>query len=284
MMKGLITMIKNLTPFAARKKLASEIRELSKNLATNTIALGQKLKDARDTFQPVKGRGAQFSRPGWSQWYKKETGLSQASVYNLILIADKFASTRVDSWKAGNKILGFLARPSTPEKARQEIIGRLDKGETVTAREAEAIAERVRAGQGITKKEIGKVSAFFGGDKNLPKPQQAKAEARKTGTLVLASDGYYYTPATDEQLATGKKQTQIVFGVKRAVEMLCSVDMTPHQFLDYAPDFLLWTDKNERDDVAKAAKWLSALAAAWEMRADKITAQIEQRAEERSVS
>jgi hypothetical protein len=264
-----------------RAKLATQIRELTKNIAVNSIELGLKLRAAKDTFPTVnKGPRKHRGRPGWKQWAKNETGLSISSINTMIRIADQFGSnTTVPGWKIGLKVLRLLSAPGVSNSARLEVVGRVEKGETITEKEARAIVEKVNTGRGITKKEIGKVSSFYGTDKQLPKPRDARKQARDSGMLVLASDGYYYTPATDDQIQLGERQRHLVFGMRRAVEMLASINMTPHQFIDFAPDYILPTDDEERKQVREAAKWLNAFAIAWEIKADLIEKQIRERAE-----
>lgn len=265
-----------------RNILAKEIRELTKDVAVNSIEMGRKLLTAQKTFPPKKGgHGGTPSRPGWEDWCKKEVGLSKDMVKRLIQIAKKFPVGTAIPTGASRNVLRLLASSATTPEAHKTIVDKLDKGETVTEAEAKEIVHKVNRGQGITKKEIGKVSSFYGTDKTLPKPKEARKEARDTGMLVLASDGYYYTPATDDQIKMGEKQRHLVFGMRRAVEMLASIDMTPHQFIDFAPDYILPTEDDERRNVREAAKWLNAFAAAWEIKADTIKQQIEQRVAER---
>jgi hypothetical protein len=264
-----------------RAKLAVEIRKLVKDIAVNSVKLGLKLIDARDTFPTTnKGPNKHRGRPGWRQWVKDEAGLSVSTVNILIRVATKFGSnSTLSNWKVSGRVLKLLSSPNVSNSTRLEVVGRIEKGETISEKEAKAIVAKVNEGRGITKKEIGKVSSFYGTDRQLPKPADARKQARDSGLLVLASDGYYYTPATDDQIKMGERQRHLVFGMRRAVEMLASIEMTPHQFIDFAPDYILPTEEEDRKNVRAAAKWLNAFATAWEIKADIIEQQIQQRAE-----
>jgi hypothetical protein len=89
---------------------------------------------------------------------------------------------------AGYKILEFLARETTPKAGRKEIMRRLKEGERVSRKRAKKIA-----------------------DKHRPKPKQAAKLARETGKPVLASDGYIYLGATDEQARKADERRTVVF-------------------------------------------------------------------------
>jgi len=58
----------------------------------------------------------------------------------------------------------------------------------------------------------------------------------------------------------------VVYSVRRAVECLASMELSPHQFLSFALPHQLWS----RDDkqIGVALKWLNALHTAWETRRD----------------
>jgi hypothetical protein len=263
-----------------RQDLAKEIRELTKNVALNSIEMGKKLKTARATFPVVKGKGAIRSRPGWEEWSTKETGLSIDTINRLIKAAEQFHATPTGvSWKTGKAVLRLLVPKNVPQEAKKQIIDKLDKGEKVTEAEAKEIISRATKG-GITKKEIEKISAFHADNAPpLPKPKEAKKEARDSGEFVLASDGYYYSPASDEAIEKHAKSLRLTCKVLRAVETLNTMEVTPHQFIDQAIFYMLWAD-NERA-VRNAAKWLDALATSWETSADKIKQKVATMREER---
>jgi hypothetical protein len=196
--------------------------------------------------------------------------MTMAMVDNFIRIAAKFSSKQVATWKASRTVLTVLAKPSLPEPARKEVVELLDSGKTVTEQEAKEIIARAANG-GITKKEIKKISAFHAENMPpLPKPKAAKKEARESGEFVLASDGYYYSPASDEDIMKHEKSLRMTCKVLRAVETLSTMEVTPHQFIDRAIFYMLWNDPKQKHMVRDAAKWLGALAVTWEAEADKI--------------
>ena len=178
-----------------RAALAIQIRALTKGVAVDSLAMGKKLKVARDTFPVVKGHGAQYSRPGWEAWEKKEVGLSMTMINHLINMGERFGKMSVVP-KVSRSVLITLAQPKVPEAAVREVTKRATTRK-VTEREAREIIGRATKG-GITKKEIKKISAFHAENAPpLPKPREAQKQARESGEFTLASDGYYYSPATN---------------------------------------------------------------------------------------
>jgi hypothetical protein len=97
----------------------------------------------------------------------------------------------------------------------------------------------------------------------LPKPKAARQKAREKDAMVLASDGYYYTGATDEQVKEAEDQLSLVYGLDRAVAHIASIDMTPAQFLKYAqhhqPNQIETAEDLAR--LERATEWLTELVA-----------------------
>lgn len=277
LMKGITTMTKKISDALTGKRdaLAQDIRELTKNVALNSIEMGKKLTTAQNTFPTVQGkRGGTPTRPGWDEWVKKETGLTRDMAARLIRIAKNIPARNALRSGASFRVLTILARDTIPPEARKTVTDKLDKGEKVTEAEAKEIISRATSG-GITKKEIKKISAFHAENAPpLPKPKEAKKQARENGEFVLASDGYYYSPATEEQIKKNENNLRMTCKVLRAVETLSHMEVTPHQFVDRAIFYMLWVDPKTEPTVREAAKWLDALATTWEMSADKIKQKI----------
>jgi len=276
MIKGIVKMTKKALAglFAKRAELAGQFRQLAQDWSKNTVEMGQTLAKAKETF-PKRGqnlRTPDFKGTGalWEHWVTKEAGISRAQADRLIQIAS-IAPAGAIGWRASKSVLKLIATSEVPKEAREHVIERLDKGEAVTAKDAKEIIDRVKHGKGITRKEIKKISSFMP-SKDLPKPKEARKQALETKSLVLASDGNFYTPATDAQIEVAKERRTLVFNVRRAVETLSTMKMTPKQFLDYAPETLLWVEDGEAVLVAKAAEWLDDLAECWEPMAKKLHA------------
>jgi hypothetical protein len=235
----------------ARAMHVERIRTLLVEWSKHTMELGQALKEARDTQFPLekvalgKYKRPVLARPGWRAWLKSEFGISEVWASKLIRIfekLDRYARSRGSErgLPIATKVLALLTQDATPESARFEIIERARRGERIVDSEARKI---------ITK--------------HYPKPTEAAKRARETGKLVLASDGFYYTGATKEEGARIDRRRRIVFGVRRAVATIASMELSPHQFLAYARPHQL-IEFNDDDQLERAAKWLNALTIAWQ--------------------
>jgi hypothetical protein len=239
MSKDQIT-VARLSNSTAREFRAKRIRELMVDLAKNTLTLGKELKEAQDEFPLEQTRGG-LARPGWKQWLKNDIGLSENHALTLIRIYSKLGA-RVQGLPASIKTLKLLCRDRTPESARQEIIGRIRKGERLSTKESRKIVT-----------------------KHYPKPAEANRIARETGRPTAASDGNIYFGASKEKAKALEERRSVVFAVRRAVEVLATMKVTPTQFLEYAlPHQLHKFDEHGR--LKRAAGWMNALNAAWERR------------------
>lgn len=223
-----------------RKARAERIRELLTDWSRQTLNIGKELKQTRDKFFPLtKTRGGK-ARIGWSKWLRHEFNMGERYATGLIRIFEKLGNKVSGTQIVDRFVLTMMARNSTTESARQEIIGRSKQGEHIGRDDAHKIIK-----------------------KHHPKPSEASKLARETGKPVLASDGYIYFGATKEQATEIEKRRSVVFGVRRCVDTLAAMEITPQQFLEYAlPHQLYQFDEGGRVD--RAARWLTALSAAWD--------------------
>lgn len=226
----------------ARERHARRIHDLMAKWSQHTMALGKELKEAQETF-PLE-RMIQKGRPvlvrlGWNQWLKAEFGITPQWANTLMHVHEKLSRYGDDLPMAGTVMIQ-LAKSATRESARREIVDRSRRGERITTREAKKI---------ITK--------------HLPKPSEANKQARATGKPVAASDGYIYFGANKEEASKIEQRRGVVFAVRRAIETLATMEVTPLQFLDYAlPHQLHKFDEGGR--LHRATKWLNALNDAWD--------------------
>jgi ATPase family protein associated with various cellular activities (AAA) len=136
-----------------RDASAKRIRQLTKQWTENTVELGLEFKKVRDTF-PVAGQdhdvGAPTSsasdhtkRPGWHDWIKKNTAWSHQQVSGFIRVADKFGGRKLPA-NISHAVLEYLARECVSEEAREEVLNRAGKGETIGRTQAQEIARQTR--------------------------------------------------------------------------------------------------------------------------------------------
>jgi len=97
----------------------------------------------------------------------------------------------------------------------------------------------------------------------LPTPSEAKRIARETHTIQFASDGKMYTGASDEAIKEAGDRRSIVFGARRAIDILANMPKSPQDFLAYAQPHQLWTPE-EQHLLAHARQWLNGLVDCWQ--------------------
>ena len=229
-----------------REMHAKRIRELVVNLAEHAVELGKRLKEVRDTFPLMdcrvgKQKQRRKARVGWKAWLKAEVHMSETHAQRLIRVYDKL-SPRVKGLPLGMKVLDYLAQKDVPAAARYEIIGRAEKGEKFNVKQAKNVVVR-----------------------HYPKPMEANKIARETGKPTLASDGFIYFGASKAEAKVINDRRGVVFAVRRAITTLSAMQISPHQFLQYAlPHQLLKID--DHGEVVKAADWMNAFRTAWQHR------------------
>lgn len=213
---------------------AKRIHKLLEAWADNTIELGTELKAARDQFPRVGTR-----RPGWKNWVKSEAGISVDHAYNLIRVADKFGGRQLPKG-VSREIMRYLTVKKVPESAETEIISRIGKGETISKRHAQKIIKEHR----------------------FPKPTEANKQAKETGQPVQASDGYIYFGTSKADAQAGEDRRTVVYGVRRAIETLAEIELTPLNFIKFMLPHQRW-DHTEEKQIEKAREWLNELAKEW---------------------
>lgn len=229
-----------------REARAKRIKELANQWAENTIDLGKELRSAQETFPLVNVKGGVNRRDGWANWLKTEIGFSEDHASKLIRIAETFDRNSGGTLVATSfKVLEYLSRRHITQEERAEVTERIQGGEKIGLGKAETIVEAIRT--------------------NAPKPEEARKIAKETGKPTLARDGNIYLGASKEQEKQSEARREMVFGVRRAIEALAGVGVTPKQFLKQALPHQLWT-VDEEHVLDKALDWMSDLKSAWDER------------------
>lgn len=223
-----------------REAAAKRIKELMRTWTANTLALAAELASAAETFPLNPKKLMRAERPGFAKWAKQELGLSPGQTTSLLQIHKKFGLRQGEVRLAGN-VMAFLSKPTVPESARQEALGRAERGEHVGRGDAKKIAKA----------------------HSLPTPKAANQEAKEEGRPVLASDGYIYFGTDPGRAKEGEDRRTMVYGVRKALDTLGNIHLTGRQFLDYALPHQLW-DEDEAKIIKQALRWLEGLNAAWD--------------------
>jgi hypothetical protein len=227
----------NIAPILDQR--AKKIRELMQDAIGNMLAVGAELKIARDSFDV----GPKGKRMGWAKWLKTEFGISESWSGKLIRAHDKFGHLGTAGHKLPSlKVLNFLSHDHVPDEARKEVIKRVRKGEKIGRDKAKEIA-----------------------NKHRPSPKKAIEIASKTGKAIVASDGYLYMGASEEELKKADLRRTVIYAVRDAVETIAKLNLTPVQFLGFAHAHQLWKRGKNDHEITDAIKWLTNLERAWKM-------------------
>jgi hypothetical protein len=114
---------------------AAEIKRLGQRAADDVIEIGRRLTECKR----LVGHG------NWLSWLEQEFGWSDETARKYMRCFD-FARDRKfqPSWNMANSALQLLARPSTPEDARDEIVARAKAGEPISAKAVRSVAAQVQ--------------------------------------------------------------------------------------------------------------------------------------------
>jgi hypothetical protein len=221
-----------------REAPAERIKQLMLTWTHNTLALAAELTKAASTF-PVDARGRLL---GFQAWAHGATGLSKTQIHMLLQVHKKFGVRSVEP-RLAQHVMIMLSHKNVPESARQEALKRAEAGEHV--------------GAGTAKKII-KVHKH-------PPPKTANQQAKEEGRPVLASDGYIYFGTDPGRAKEGEDRRTMVYGVRKALEVLGNIHLTGRQFLNYALPHQLWSEE-EAKIIKQALRWVTDLDQAWASR------------------
>jgi hypothetical protein len=133
---------------ASKLKLLSEhaveIRTLGQRVAADVVEIGRRLTECKK----LAGHG------NWLPWLEREFGWSDETARKFMR-AYEFARRHKfqQGWNMSNSALHLLAKPSTPEAARDEIMARAQAGERISKREVKDAAAQGRALAAIAMRE-----------------------------------------------------------------------------------------------------------------------------------
>lgn len=111
---------------------ASVIRALGKRMARDIIEIGRLLVECKERV----GHGA------WLPWLEREFRWSDKTAENFMNVASKFET--VSNLSIDARSLYLLARPSTPDELRDEVIERAANGEAISHKEVARLIDEAR--------------------------------------------------------------------------------------------------------------------------------------------
>jgi hypothetical protein len=120
-------------------KHAVEIRKLGRRAAADIIKIGRRLTECKKFV----GHG------NWLPWLEREFGWSDETARKFMR-AYEFARRckSQQGWNMANSALHLLAKPSTPEAARDEFVARAQAGVPISAKAVRDFVAQARASRG----------------------------------------------------------------------------------------------------------------------------------------
>jgi Protein of unknown function (DUF3102) len=114
--------------------IAKEIETLQAN---TILHVAQRLAEARDIFKYRRDEG------GFGGWVECRLRYSRDRAYNLLHVHERFGGQSVELFDAfAPTVLYLLAKPSTPESARGEVLDRAAAGKSVSVAEAREVVRK----------------------------------------------------------------------------------------------------------------------------------------------
>jgi Protein of unknown function (DUF3102) len=107
---------------------AAVIRALGKRVIGDVIEIGRRLTEAKK----IAGHG------NWLPWLEREFGGSDDTALNYMNLAEMVKSRTVRDLSLPIKSLYLIAKPSTPDEARTEVIKRAESGEKLSVKDVQA--------------------------------------------------------------------------------------------------------------------------------------------------
>jgi Protein of unknown function (DUF3102) len=120
---------------------AAVIRALGKRVIGDVIEIGRRLTEAK-----IAGHG------NWLPWLEREFGWSDDTALNYMNLAEMAKSRTVRDLSLPIKSLYLIAKPSTPDEARTEVIKRVESGEKLSVKDVQAIVDNTKGRKQPTSK------------------------------------------------------------------------------------------------------------------------------------
>jgi ParB-like chromosome segregation protein Spo0J len=123
---------------------AAVIRALGKRVIGDVIEMGRRLTDAKK----IAGHG------GWLPWLDREFGWSDDTARKLMQVSELAESRNLRDLNLPISGLYLLAAPSTPGEVRQDVIERIENGESLSVKHIKELIDEARSKQDIETAEL----------------------------------------------------------------------------------------------------------------------------------
>lgn len=160
------TAIANL-PEKRLEKIAKEVSKLSTSMVKDAWRIGTLLNEARE----LCGSDLEFGR--FRAEFIEPLGISRRTAARMAQMARAFDSEAALPDNVNLSVLYILTSPSTSPRAQDAVLERIEKGETVSTRDAEFIVANVRNATRRARKD------------RVMDPREAAARARRRAPVVV---------------------------------------------------------------------------------------------------
>lgn len=263
------------------KEHADAIRILAKQTAEGILEIGKRLVEVRELLP----------HGDWLPWLEKELGWTRQTACNFINAYEKFKCQNFGHLQIDVSALYRLSAPNLPEPIFNEAVAKAKDGERVTHQYVDNlkkqhtdvtenappnIVEAMDGGEvnvseaayvvqhipqenqpSLTVSDIRKAAkeAALDGVK-LPTPSEAREISRRTGEMVVGSDGKYHVYTTPEQ----DKECHEWRNFIRSLETLAVIDLPPEKMCEIVPS---WQQENITEKLPVVYQWLSQFNQYW---------------------
>ncbi len=237
-------MDKDTAKFAETK--AVEIWERHDQMVSDWVGNANSLNAVRGRCVQGRDKKGQFNSEAdtFLQWVKGETPYTPKQVASM-LHALKSLPTDARA-TVGHRVMNRLTAGDIDETVVSTVLER--DGDPVSFREAAKINRAAREmDSGAT----------------LPTPVKANEIARDTGKPQVANDGRLYLGLPPEEVAKGKAENKLDFGIIDGVAFFSSIQISPEEWLKQDSSALQEWSVTNPPHIATAANWLKDLAKAW---------------------
>ena len=236
----------------ARTK-AAEIWERHERMIGDWIATAEAFEEVAAKFANGRGgkRGNQNTPKDqlFSEWVKTETPYSPDVVARMRKGASKLRTLARSHVRIHHTTADRLFRGDPHPEAVEAVLDRIESGEKVSHREAQ---------------QINRVARDMDGEAPLFSPKKANQVARETGQPQIASDGRLYLGLSAEEVAHGKAQNKLDFGIIDGVAFFSSIEISPEEWLNPENSALMEWPVTDPPKIKEAVDWLKGLAKAWD--------------------
>jgi hypothetical protein len=183
------------------KERAVMIHKEARRTAQGIVKIGQWLTEVKETL----GHGQ------WLPWLKGEFGWSADSAERFMRVFELVKFRNLRNLNIDASALYLIAKPSTLEPVRREVVERAKRGEPITHAKAREVLQEYEKHE------------------ELPPPAVARQIAIALGESVAASNNLYIPPMSKEEESKQLQEQVKIRSLYNAFEMIAHAGVTPQE-------------------------------------------------------